>query len=545
MNKPVLSYQARAAYYSSGLVLGRAHCLGDSSIHYEKQLLQRKDLAHEEQRLKLAVQQSEAALQASMAAVSHTASKDARHILEAHCMLLSDPALLQGVLALIDEQQVNAEWALQQYIQGLCVLFSRAEDAYLRSKQADIRHVGNRIMRCLQSLREHVAEGDLHQEILIARDLCPVDIVQAWRRGVAGLVLEDGAAHAHALIVARGLNLPTLCAAKGVLAHVYTGNVFLLDADKGYWQVNPSCDEQATFAQRVQQQKMAQVSQSNIEPHTEMVAGKPLALQANIEFVEEVALAKRVGVSGIGLYRTEFCFMGLPEAPCEDQQYDVYRQVVRLMDGQPVTFRLLDAGADKNLPFLCSDVTAEHEANPALGLRGIRLLLKFPDLLRTQLSALLRASEHGPIRILVPMVTTLEELLAVREHLQACAQRLGIESIPELGAMIEVPAAVWIADELAQVSDFFSIGTNDLFQYSLAVDRNNEAVSSLYSVLHPAMQAMLQHIVDMAQQHGLSVSLCGEMAADAACVDLIASLGFDALSMSPSMVPMVRASLQD
>jgi len=361
---------------------------------------------------------------------------------------------------------------------------------------------------------------------------------------VAGIITEIGGADAHNIIVARGIGLPAMVGATGILADIEDGDILILDAEQDVWILNPSQTEQTAYVKF-----KAAVSCSKKDMQTfackpsRSADGHELKLMANIEFPEELDLAEDTGIDGIGLYRSEFLFINESTMPDEQYQYEQYAKLVRRMNGKPVVMRLLDIGGDR--PWLYSDL-AGHDyggANPALGLRGVRLLLRNPELLKTQLSAMIRAADEGPVRILSPMVTNTEEMEKVRDMVEQCRIRLGVtESIP-LGAMIEVPATALIAGEMAAVSDFFSIGSNDLMQYALAVDRNDEEVANLYQSDHGAVLQLIKLTASAAKQAGIPVSICGELAANPEWTATFLNLDMEYLSMSSSNILSIRRCL--
>lgn len=466
--------------------------------------------------------------------------------LDLHAMLLDDPELLTGLDELVRSKRYSASHALRVQRDRLAQVFEGMEDAYLKSRMDDLDHVIGRIQSFLHK-RTTTMKG-LAGEILVCENVAPSELAQLQSQGVVGIVSSAGSVLSHSAILARSLHMPLVVAASAVLQKVSDGDVLILDGGSGEIVVDPGPDDlrQYRLRQRELAREQRELGRLRAKP-TRTLDGTEITLLANAESHDDVAQAHALGARGLGLYRTEFLFMQRNQLPDEEEQFRVYRDTVLGMSGRPVTIRTLDLGADK------ADRTGlvlSSEENPALGLRGVRLSLARPKVSDTQLRAILRASGYGPLRILVPMLTTREEIMAVRRRLSRLAAILRndghevAENIP-VGAMIEVPAAAIALETFIDQVDFLSIGTNDLVQYLLAADRNNDAVAELYSPLHPAVLRLLYQVIETAQRHETPVAVCGEMAGDARMTALLLSLGLTEFSLHPATLLEVRRAIRE
>jgi len=466
--------------------------------------------------------------------------------LDLHAMLLDDPELLTALDELVRSKRYSASHALRIQRDRLAKVFEGMEDAYLKSRMDDLDHVIGRIQSFLHK-RTTTMKG-LAGEILVCDNIAPSELAQLQAQGVVGIVSSAGSVLSHSAILARSLHMPLVVAATSVLQKVSDGDVLILDGVSGEIVVDPAPDDlrQYRLRQRELAREQRELGRLRAKP-TRTLDGAEITLLANAESHDDVAQAHALGARGLGLYRTEFLFMQRNQLPDEEEQFRVYRDTVLGMSGRPVTIRTLDLGADK------ADRTGlvlSSEENPALGLRGVRLSLARPKVSDTQLRAILRASGYGPLRILVPMLTTREEIMAVRRRLSRLAAILRndghevAENIP-VGAMIEVPAAAIALETFIDQVDFLSIGTNDLVQYLLAADRNNDAVAELYSPLHPAVLRLLYQVIDTAQRHATPVAVCGEMAGDAHMTALLLALGLTEFSLHPATLLEVRRAIRE
>ncbi len=531
---------------SSGVVIGKVQKLVAGKPAISERRLLAEELQGEQLRLAAAVQSALKELDVEHAHLLSLQHQDLVLILEAHRMLLLDPELVDKAQDLIADEKINAEWALRRQIDAIAAVFDCIEDEYLRSRKSDVEQVGHRIMCHLvgQVFSPASMSAD-DPTIIVADDLSPSGIVLLWRQGAAGVICEQGGMNAHAIIIARGIGLPALVGTSDLLNQVHDGDVLLLDAERDHWILHPSADEVVQYqrfivAMDVVRDDLKQFSKCE----SRSANGHRMDIMANLEFREEVDLAVELGVEGVGLFRTEFIFMQDTVSPNETRQYEQYAEIVKGMKGSFVTFRLLDIGGDK--PALFQQLSGYHYngENPAMGLRGVRMLLQWPAVLKMQVRAILRASEYGGVKILVPMVTSCAEMVAVREMVDACCDELGMHTnTVSIGCMIEVPAAAMIADELAKVSDFFSIGTNDLIQYTLAADRADEDMCCIYSPEHPAILALIRQTVYAAHKAGIAVTICGELAANPEWTQTFLNLNLDGLSMSLNSTLIIRKHL--
>jgi len=536
-----LRQQGIAIARSAGVVVGFAQKLDQKHQFIQEYKITQLEVSSEIKRLHLAIKQAEHTLQQEITQLSsHQHAHDFVPILEAHRMMLQDPELLAKTELFIENDRINAEWALKKCLHGITQAFDKIEDVYLRSRKTDVEHVVQRIFDCLvgEQTMQHQSKS-----IMIAMDFSPAEIVAMWRLGVSGFVSIQGGENSHAMIVARGVGLPGIAGVHGLFEHVEDGHEFILDAEEGLWVHHP---EQQDYEHYSHFQTLLETEREQLQHYAGQTSrsadGYLMPLMANLEFVEEVEVANTFGVDGVGLFRTEFLFMQVSEFPDEETQFQYYVQVVKGMQGKPITFRLLDMGADKLAQVESLKGIFDGE-NPALGLRGVRLLLRNPEALKTQLRAIVRTAALGPVSILVPMVTAATEMEAVRLMLDVVQQELSSDANIQLGCMIEVPAAAFIADELAKKADFFSIGSNDLVQYSLAVDRTDENVGYLYDANHPAVVALIKMAVRAANLHNIPVSICGELAGNPAWTQSFLDLKVTSLSMSSRHVLPIRRHL--
>ncbi len=533
--------QGHAAAGSGGIVIGVVQKLDAEQHILPEYHIEASQQQSEIQRFEDAIAQARLALKQEVGALSqHSHGNNLRPILEAHDMMLADPELHDGTTWLIIHENLNVEWALKRCLTTFTQAFEHMDDVYLKSRQADIAQVGTRILSQLSA-----AEPPEYQatSIIVAADFSPADVVRLWREGVAGFVAAQGGKDSHAMIIARGVGLTGLAGAQTLWEKAKDGDKLILDARQQVWVLNPTSEEENEYQSLIE---ALREEQEDLQNYAKQGASSEngIALLANVEFFEETHLANKNGVDGIGLYRTEFLFMQSEALPNEDMQYAYYRNIVQSMKGKPVTFRLLDVGADKltHARAIFGDYDGE---NPALGLRGVRMLLHKPDILKTQLRAILRCADEGEISILVPMVVSVDEMVGVRKVLQKVQSELNIKHVVTLGCMIEVPAAALIANDLAEVSDFFSIGSNDLVQYTLAVDRADEHVDYLYDANHPAIRHLIQMAVDAAQKQHIPVTVCGELAASKAWTKTFVDMNIDALSMASGSVLTIRKQLAE
>ena len=478
-----------------------------------------------------------------------SAAEEVGFLLDAHLAMVSGSRLTRGVERRIREDLINAEAATQAEITAIAHSFQGMSDDYLAARIADVREVGTRLIRNLAE-REYQAFSMLPPGvIIIAEELSPSETALLDPAIVAGFASVQGGAEGHTAIMARSLGIPAVLGVHGLLAAPRTGDMVIVDGERGRVILNPT---EATLADYRARQSVLQQEREKLKGLRRLpsvtVDGTPVALFANIELPREISAALEAGANGIGLFRTEFMFMNCDTLPEEDEQYEALRTVVEGMAGKPVTARTLDLGSDKLARAL--ENRFNESDNPALGLRAVRLSQREPKLLETQLSAMLRASAHGPLRVLLPLITTVAEVRWVREMMVTVAKKLkrrGVriaDPLPPLGVMIEVPGAALTADALAACSDFFAIGTNDLTQYTLAIDRGDDQVAHLYDPLHPAVLRLIQFTAQAALRARIPVSVCGEIAGDPRFTALLLGLGIHEFSMSPGRLPQVKRRIR-
>ncbi|MEO7064886.1 MAG: phosphoenolpyruvate--protein phosphotransferase [Dokdonella sp.] len=530
---------------SRGMALGRARLQQPSRYLIDERPLGEAEVEDEIEHLRSAIAAARDELQALREKLHGTMAREVAEFIDAHSLMLADRELTTGVYDLIRVGRYRASAALKMQRDRLVAVFEAMDDPYLRSRKEDIDHVLARVQAGLMrdSSSEERKLASRVGEILVSDTVAPSELIPLAEHGVLGVILTSGSMVSHSAILARSLHVPMIVAAHGALSHIQDDDLLLIDGDSGAVVVHPTAQDLARY--RAWQREVVQEGKrlallANVATCTR--DGVPIALFANAESNADVAQARKLGAVGIGLYRTEFLFLQRKELPGEEEQFLIYRDLVLGMQGLPVTIRTLDLGADKAD---ASGLVLDAEENPALGVRGIRLSLRQPHLLTIQLRAIVRASGYGPVRILVPMVTTAEEMISVRRMLNECARDLRssgheIADQFELGAMIEVPAAAIALSGMIRSLDFIAIGTNDLVQYTLAVDRNNDHLANLYDPLHPAVLKLLSHTIAVAKRAKKRVKLCGEMAGDKRYTALLIALGLTDFSMHPGQLLEVR-----
>ncbi|MBE9915596.1 phosphoenolpyruvate--protein phosphotransferase [Paenibacillus donghaensis] len=525
---------------SPGIAIAKAYRLeSEGSVPQRKAV---DDIAAEKKRLKEAVEAAKADIDRIREQTLERLGPPKAEIFEAHLFLLEDPDLIDAAMDQIESEGINAEYALHEVASGIMEALRSMDNEMIRERAADVKDITGRVITKLEG-REHITLSELNSEtILIAKDLTPSDTAQLNLEFVRGFVTEIGSRTSHSAIMARSLELAAVVGAGADASGIRTGDTVILDATAGQVIVNPSDRQLEDYSVRKREYEEYQIRmRSYVERPSVTADGAQVEIASNIGSINDLEKVLANGADGIGLFRTEFLYMGRSTFPSEEEQYSVYKHVLEKMGGRRVVIRTLDIGGDKNLSYL----QLPKENNPFLGLRAIRLCLERKDLFRIQLRALLRASVHGKLAIMFPMIAVLSELREAKRILAEERAKLEQEGIPvshslEVGIMIEVPAAALAAHILAKEVDFFSIGTNDLIQYTMAADRMNESVSYLYQPHHPSILRLVQLVIQAANRNGKWAGMCGEMAGDSAAIPLLLGLGLHEFSMSASSVLPAR-----
>lgn len=503
------------------------------------------DIEAEKARLAVAQEQSIQQLNALAEQCQEDAGEEMAVLFETHAMFVEDEDFVECITSLIDEKSCNAEYAVEQAGIQFAAMFAAMDDAYMQARAADIKDVAKRILNNLLG----VVDGGIRSDvpvILAADDLAPSETLQLDKSKILGFVTMGGSGNSHTAILARTMGIPAICGAGEALAEGYNGRVGYIDGETGQLIIDPDAMTQAALKEKYEKQQETKKLLETMKGQEDITLdGKKMLLYCNIGSPEDVAAVLANDGQGIGLFRSEFLYLSASDYPTEDEQFEAYRSVAAAMNGKRVVIRTLDIGADKQVDYF----DMKEEENPALGVRAIRICLNRPEVFRTQLRALYRASVYGKIAIMFPMITSVWEVKECKRACMSVMKELEAEGIPynkdtELGIMVETPSSVFVAEELAKLVDFFSVGTNDLTQYTLACDRQANDLGKFYDPHHPALLRAIKMAADAAHKAGIWIGICGELGADISMLPTFLAMGIDELSVSPSAVLPVRAAIR-
>ena len=532
---------------SPGIACGKIHVVRDELDDVPRYRIAPSQIADEIGRFEAALIQTRMQILKMQQRIAESIGAKDAAIFDAHLLVVEDRTLIDEVLRKLETDLWNVEWVFQEVATRYAATLSKIDDPYLRERALDIQDVCKRVIRNLQGKAPRAFLALTEPHILVAHNLTPSDTASMNKKHVLGIATDLGSRTSHAAIMARSLNIPAIVGLHDITAKLETGQYVLLDGIDGVLIVNPTAETLAKYAE-IESKRAKVVAQLKELRETTSTTrdGRHIVLSANIELPEDVEAVFANGAEGIGLYRTEFLYLNRNNLPTEEEQYETYRQVAERVRPHPLIIRTFDLGGDK---LAAGTVDMTDELNPFLGWRAIRFCLENIDIFKTQLSAILRASTVGNVKIMFPMISGLDELRRAIEVLAECKEELRKAEIDiadkiEVGAMIEIPSAAISANVLAREVDFFSIGTNDLIQYALAVDRVNEKIAHLYEPTHPAVVRLLKMIADAAHANNIWVGVCGEMAGDIALTPLLLGLGMDELSTSAMLVPRVKRAVQ-
>jgi phosphotransferase system enzyme I (PtsI) len=538
-----MNFVLHGASLASGITIGHAHLVSSARLEVAHYQIPEAAVPAEVRRFDAGIARAKQELAQLESQIPEDAPAEFGAFINLHRMILEDSSLSHAPRELIRERRCNAEWALVQQMETLVEQFEQAEDPYLRERKTDIQQVVERVLKALRGDREQPEpqRAEEHKMIVVAHDLSPADMMQFKRHEFGGFVTDLGGITSHTAILARSLNIPALVGLHHARHMIREGELLIVDGIQGVLVVDPDPLVLAEYQLRQSQHELERRKLKRLKSTpAATLDGAPVELQANIELPQDLDEVHEAGAQGVGLFRTEFLFMNRNDLPGEDEQFEAYRDVARAMGGKPVVIRTLDVGADKALAG-----QGHTMPNPALGLRAIRFCLAEPQMFLAQLRAILRASHYGRVRILLPMVAHAHEVEQALAFIRQAKEQLDERGVPydrdvEVGGMIEIPAAALALPMFMKRLDFLSLGTNDLIQYTLAIDRTDDAVAHLYDPLHPAVLHLVAHVIQTATRAEVPVAVCGEMAGDLALTRLLLGFGLRSFSMHPAQLPAIK-----